>query len=947
MPPSESSLQEVYRTIVDCYSRDELRRVVGTCLKENYDLLVSSEKSYLDQAFDFVQWAERQGRLQELANCLERARPAPAPGEPPYMGLAYFGVADAALFYGRETLVKELATYLKEHRFLAVVGASGSGKSSVVRAGVAAALLKGEAVKGSDKWLIHIVTPTARPLQALAAELTKESESVTAQATLMDDLAKDARSLDLFASRLLARTGAPRLVIVIDQFEELFTLCKDRAEQQAYLDNLLTAAVPDGATTVILTLRADFYARCAEFAKLRAALQDYQKYIGPMAHDELRTAIEAPAVQNGWNFEPGLIDAILDDVEGEAGALPLLSHALLETWNRRSERTMTFAGYHAAGGVQGAIAKTADGVYAELPPEQQAIARGIFLRLTTLGEGVQDTRRRAPLPELLGSGDQTVLVQAVLKRLEDERLVTAERSTTAALRSGESGESVYVDVTHEALIRAWPRLGAWLNEDREGLLIHRRLTEAAQEWQELEHDPGALFRGSRLAQTTEWAVAHDGDLNDLERQFLGASRALADSDKRRRRRITGGIVLGSVLFAIAMAVLAIVANNLRNDADTARHQAQENLGLAQQKLDDLQVEELLASARSKRNQLDVLGAVEDLKRAAAAAGERGKALDVAGDISDTVGYVATRWVQAGEALLRATSTPALSRSPALTVSVTIQPGYLAWAFATAPQLAGWSSDIPLARQQAIISATALFSQALALNPPADTLVYEWVAPGLFTMGAPDGDTAAEPIEKPAHAVELHGFWIQRTEVTNRQYRACVEAGVCTPPNNERWPLAQFDLQPVTEIDWEQARTYAGWAGGTLPTEAEWEKACRSSDGRIYPWGNESPTPDRLNMYTSGLRTWMEVGSFPAGANGLFDMAGNVWEWTNSAQAPYPYDPNDGRENVGADQEHVMRGGSFTMESSSARCTARFKVLGNLKFDNLGLRVAVTARGDRR
>ncbi len=161
-------------------------------------------------------------------------------------------------------------------------------------------------------------------------------------------------------ARLAAKTGALRLLLIVDQFEELFTLCKERTEQQAYVDNLLAAAVPEGVTTVILTLRADFYARCAEFANLRLALSQHQNYIGPMSREELRAAIEKPAAQNGWDFEPGLVDAILDDVEGEAGSLPLLSHALLETWKRRSGRTLTFAGYHAAGGVHGAIAKTAD-----------------------------------------------------------------------------------------------------------------------------------------------------------------------------------------------------------------------------------------------------------------------------------------------------------------------------------------------------------------------------------------------------------------------------------------------------------------------------------------------------------------------------------------------------------------------------------------------------------
>ena len=250
----------------------------------------------------------------------------------------------------------------------------------------------------------------------------------------MDDMRDDRRSLDLFASRMLSGKPADekRLLLVIDQFEELFTLCKEHAEQQAFVDNLLAAAAPDGMTTVILTLRADFYARCAEFDNLRLALQEHQKYIGPMSTDELRAAIEKPAALGQWDLEPGLTNRLLKDVADQPGSLPLLSHALLETWKRRSGRMLTFAGYEAAGGVQGAIAKTADAVYAELPADQQAIARNIFVRLTALGEGTQDTRRRVPLPELLGSGEQAVQVQAVLKRLEDERLVTAERVPVAA-----------------------------------------------------------------------------------------------------------------------------------------------------------------------------------------------------------------------------------------------------------------------------------------------------------------------------------------------------------------------------------------------------------------------------------------------------------------------------------------------------------------------------------
>ena len=248
-----------------------------------------------------------------------------------------------------------------------------------------------------------------------------------------------------------------------------------------------------------------------------------------MTPDELRAAIEKPAAQGGWDLEPGLVNRFLRDVADQPGALPLLSHALLETWKRRSGRLLTLAGYEEAGGVQGAIAHTADATFAALTPDQQAIARNIFLRLTELGEGVQDTRRRVPLAELASLAD----VEAVLQKLEDARLVTA-------VREGEPDAAqpvTFVDVTHEALIREWPRLREWLSEDREGLRLQRKLTEAAQEWAGLGRDPGALYRGVLLQQAQDWAAGHDGELNELERAFLAASVEQVAAERRERERI--------------------------------------------------------------------------------------------------------------------------------------------------------------------------------------------------------------------------------------------------------------------------------------------------------------------------------------------------------------------------------------------------------------------------
>jgi WD40 repeat protein/transcriptional regulator with XRE-family HTH domain len=459
-------------------------------------------------------------RLLELAAAVRR-EDAPLPGLPPFKGLPYFDEGDAELFFGREALTAKLVARLtaplsttRSPRFLAVIGASGSGKSSLVRAGVVPALRWNP---HSASWPVHVLTPTARPLESLALALGRD-ESFASNAL------RDPRRLHLGLKQATQKANALHAVLVVDQFEELFTLPREEAERQAFIDNLLTSAfAPDGPAIVALTLRADFYAHCAPYDNLREAIAQYQEYIGPLTPEELRRAIEEPARQGGWELEPGLVDLLLTEVGEEPGALPLLSHALLETWQRRRGRALTLSGYLATGGVRGAIAETAEAVFHDqLDQAQRAIARHIFLRLTELGEGTQDTRRRASLSELITPPETQPQVEIVLKTLADARLIT-------------TGEDA-VEVAHEALIREWPTLRQWLAEDRESLRLHRHLTEAAQEWERLNRDPGALHRGVRLAQAAEWAEwsGHGEELNALEREFLTASKALAEREAAER-----------------------------------------------------------------------------------------------------------------------------------------------------------------------------------------------------------------------------------------------------------------------------------------------------------------------------------------------------------------------------------------------------------------------------
>jgi tetratricopeptide (TPR) repeat protein len=494
-------------------------------------------------------------QIKELENL------PPEPGESPYQGLQYFDEKDADRFFGRESLIAQVITRLAGTRFLAVIGASGSGKSSLVRAGMIPALRRGERLADgtlpptdSGQWDIRILTPGAHPLDALAASLAKESESVTEAITLGADLAKEPRTLGLTTLRLLARTGRKHLLLVIDQFEEIFTQCNKNEERQAFIENLLTAvnlASPQ-SITILLILRADFYAQLSFHDGLREIASKNQEFIGAMNREELTRAILQPAALGNWKVQEGLVDVILDDLGSEPGALPLLSHALLETWKRRRGRALTVSGYKASGGVQGAISQTAETVFRQrLTAAQQPIARMIFIKLVEMGPDSPDSRRRASFSELITRATDTATIDVVLGILAESRLITTDIVGTANTR--------VVEVAHEALIHEWGTLRDWLNQNRAGLLLNRQLTEATDDWLKLGRDQGALFRGVRLAQTLEWAKTN-GDLISLsEQEFLDASQKIDAQERNLVHRLANARWVQGLL-AIAMLLVFLAFN---------------------------------------------------------------------------------------------------------------------------------------------------------------------------------------------------------------------------------------------------------------------------------------------------------------------------------------------------------------------------------------------------
>ncbi|MDX1665023.1 MAG: ATP-binding protein, partial [Candidatus Promineifilaceae bacterium] len=521
-----------------------------------------------------------QSTIVQEAEVVELESLPPEPGEPPYRGLQYFTEADADRFFGRERLTARLVARLRpepgQARFLAVVGASGSGKSSLVRAGLLPALRRGQRLADgtvpptdSASWAIRTFTPTAHPLEALAAALLPEGDALAEVAALVRELEENPQSLGPLVRQVVARASGSHLLLVVDQFEELFTQCRRPELRQAFVEALLAAVDPAAGrpATVVVVLRADFYAHCAEYPGLRELVSRQQEYIGAMNRDELFEAIVRPAALGDWRIQEGLVELMLDEVEHEPGALPLLSHALLETWARRRGRVMTLSGYTEAGGVRGAIAQTAETIFRErLSEKQQHIARSVFLRLTEPGEqrgdeeAAPDTRRRVPLAELLTSREDEEAVAAVLEILSAARLVTTNTVAAAQVR--------VVEVAHEALIREWPTLRQWLDSDRERLLRQRELTEAAYAWEELGRDEGALFRGARLAQTLAWAAQSPEPLSLLEQEFLEASRALEERETERalrlaratqRQRLLAGLALLLIIVAAALGLNAIGA----------------------------------------------------------------------------------------------------------------------------------------------------------------------------------------------------------------------------------------------------------------------------------------------------------------------------------------------------------------------------------------------------
>ena len=807
----------------------------------------------------------------------------------PFPGLSAFGARflasgekeqdDREFFVGRDELVKQLMKKLSEHNFLAILGPSGSGKSSLVVAGLIPALQEKEPVLQ----MVYL-TPGNHPL----AQLEAIQPEVRGQAD----------------------------ILVVDQFEGLFTLCEDEGERRTFLDRLLALA---DETRVVIAIRANFLGDCTLYPALKLAMQARQQLIAPMEASELRAAMEQQAAVVGLRFEADLSNTILDDVKDEPGAMPLLQHTLLELWKRRHGRWLLAKEYRdEIGGAQQAIARTADTLYNALPEDDRLRMRDIFLRLTRLGqEAIQDSERRDTpqrlrFEELVPAGGDPAPIRELVRRLADERLVVTGPWAPPVEGQALDESQVKVEMAHQALIPHWDRLKGWLDENRAELRLLQGVRQAAQEWQAHKHDEAYLIhRGGRLehaeALNRHPRITLNGqeqaylnaclDLRERERQDrenqrrreLEAAHKLAQEQKRRAeeqaayafRMRSRALVIGVIgLVAIVLAVLSIL---FWTQAQTSATTAKANLALAETNVAEASTQEAVAVTNEARANVESTRAVgnaataefnaEEAQRqsqisrarelAALALSRRDQHLDLALLLSVET-FREEKLLQAREALFEAwRHNPHLSH-------------YLhghrdrVWSVA-------WSADGRLASGSADGTVVVWDLSQADMRPRqpvqilrglgAEVMSVAWSADGRLASGSGDGTVIVWDLERNQPGRILKGHF-------SRVMSVAWSADGRLASGSEDGTVIVWDLEGGL-----LAQTLEGHSGPvwSVAWSADGRLASAASDETIIIWDLERDKPDHiLKGHSSGVRnvTWSVDGRLASGSE---DHTVIIWD----------------------------------------------------------------------
>lgn len=911
------------------------------------------------------------------ANQSDRILPVPPPDfvpRNPYRGLSAFRATDRADFFGREMFVTELIKQIQlDPRLLAVIGASGSGKSSVVMAGLLPRLRDGKDIPKSNHWVyLDPFVPGKHPIEALSIALAKHLPQ-KAQAAIDEDLLHPStRGLH----RLAKQISETRLVLYIDQFEELFTQTERDDERRQFIDLITTASnEAESTVTVILTLRADFYDRPLQYADLGTLVETHSKAILPLTLADVYDVILKPAALPDvrLTFEPGLAEDMIFSVKGEAGALPLLQFTLDQLFQRCEGLHMTRAAYEALGGVRGALANHAETIYQALDAEGARLARGLFLRLIEPGATEQDTtRRRAHLSELsLTDSLQTDRLRRVMDTFIQARLLTADSL---------AGEDT-IEVSHEALIREWGRLKGWLTEARADVMVMKRIASDADEWARKGQSEDTLYRGRRLREAQDWiqintpsvvesafitasAQAEQAQIAGEERrkEELQAAAERADiasaeakastsraEQQRRRARIAIGFAAAIITLAVAAGMFAAgqisdagnqVANanatlapipNILATADARLTAASDDVNYAADLLREVLNDAATQSALRDTAQSDAGTSVANANRQVANA-------------TATLGYVQDQGTQvANEAIyfgIERARIGTLSAGAVIIPPGTLTPDLFLPTLTGVAKLRTWEPQI--------------------IRDDFGIEMVE-VPPGCFMMGSVAGGD-----EVPIHEQCFEtSFYIDRYEVTQAQFEALdgVMGRDITYPGDQR---------PVEGVTWFEARDFCRKKRHLrLPTEREWEYAARGPDSLAYPWGNLFVPENVIYNRTAeqGPADVMNTNGKPARPNGAswvgaLDMSGNVYEWTSTRYDdldywlethdlqglfPYPYRLDDGREEDETYEEYksrwqiytlrVVRGGSWSYTDTALRGSARSWLDAGLYYPYVGFRCA--------